>query len=58
MLALHDGLLVAEVLRRGAGGVGLTLGVGLVLLVDVHEQEEAEGDHQEERLREFARDGD
>lgn len=57
-LALHDGLLVAEVLGRGAGGVGLAPGAGLVLPVDVHEEEEAEGDDGEEGLQEVAGDGD
>lgn len=46
-LALHDGFLVAEVLGGGAALL-LAGGAGLVLPVDVHEEEEAEGDHRKE----------
>lgn len=56
-LALHDGLLVAEVFG-GAAVVGLAGGAGLVLPVDVHEEEEAEGDDGEEGLEEGPGDGD
>lgn len=56
-LALHDGLLVAEVVGRGAGG-GFAGGAGLVLPVDVHEEEDAEGDDGEEGLEGRAGDGD
>lgn len=56
-LALHDGFLVAEVF---GGGAGFTLAAGtrLVLPVNVHEEEEAEGDHREERLQQIAGDRD
>lgn len=56
-LALHDGLLVAEVLGGGAG-IGLAGRTHLVLPVDVHEKEDAERDHREERLQEVPGDGD
>lgn len=42
-LRFHDGFLVAEVLGRGAG-IRFTGGSGLVLPVDIHQQEEAKGD--------------
>lgn len=44
-------------LRRGAG-IGFTGGSGLVLPVDIHEQEEAEGDDGEEGFEEAPGDGD
>lgn len=56
-LALHDGLLVAEVLRRRAR-LGLAARPGFVLPVDVHQQEDAERDDGEERLQEVLGDGD
>lgn len=42
----------------GAAVVGLAGGAGLVLPVDVHEEEEAEGDDGEEGLEEGPGDGD
>lgn len=56
-LTLHDGFLVAEVF---GGGAGFTLAAGtrLVLPVNVHEEEEAEGDDREERLQQVAGDRD
>lgn len=56
-LTLHDGLLVAEVLRWSAR-VGLATRTSLVLPVNVHEQEEAEGYHREEWLQEITGHGD
>lgn len=56
-LRLHDGFLVAEVLRRGAG-IGFTGGSGLVLPVDIHQEEEAEGDDREEGFEEAMGHGD
>ena len=50
-LRLHDGLLVAEVFG-GATGCGFAGGSGLVLPVDVHQEEEAEGHHRQEWLEE------
>lgn len=50
-LRLHDGLLVAEVLGGGAGVLVAAGGPRLVLPVDVHEQEEAEGHHGHHRLQ-------
>lgn len=48
---------MAEVLGGGAG-IGFTGGSGLVLPVDIHEQEEAEGDDGEEGFEEAPGDGD
>ena len=48
---------MTEVLGRGAR-VAVAGGTSLVLPVDIHEEEEAEGDDREERLQEVARDGD
>jgi len=56
-LALHDGFLVAEVFGGGAG-FALAAGTRLVLPVNVHEEEEAEGNDREEGLQEVAGDGD
>lgn len=56
-LRFHDGFLVAEVLRGGAR-IGLTGGAVLVLPVDIHEEEEAEGDDGEEGFEEAAGHGD
>ncbi|TQD73298.1 hypothetical protein C1H46_041171 [Malus baccata] len=56
-LALHDRLLVAEVLR-GSAGVAFAARASLVLPVDVHEQEEAERHHREKRFEEVTGDGD
>jgi len=49
-LALHDGFLVAKVLRRGAG-ICLTTWTSLVLPIYVHEKEQTEGNNREERLQ-------
>jgi hypothetical protein len=57
-LRLHDGLLVAEVLGGRAGVVVAAGGPRLVLPVDVHEQEEAEGHDRQHRLERAAHDGD
>lgn len=43
-LALHDRFLVPQVLGRRAGVLLIARRPGLVLPVDIHEQEEAEGD--------------
>ncbi|KAI4313733.1 hypothetical protein L6164_026689 [Bauhinia variegata] len=56
-LTLHDGFLVAQVLRRGAR-VTLATRASLVLPVDVHEQEEAKGYHREEGFEEVPGHGD
>jgi len=57
-LALHDGFLVAQVFGRAAV-IGIAArGSGLVLPVDVHEQEEAERDDGEEGFEEGTSDGD
>lgn len=53
-LALHDGLLVAEVLGGSARLGGLATRASLVLPVYVHQQEEAEWDYGEERFQEVA----
>ena len=42
----------------GSARVAVAGGAGLVLPVDVHEEEEAEGDDREKRFQEVARDGD
>lgn len=57
-LGLHDGLLVAEVLGGGAGVLVVAGGPHLVLPVDVHEQEEAEGHHRHHGLERAPHDGD
>jgi len=57
-LRLHDGLLVAEVLGGGAGVLVVAGGARLVLPVDVHEQEEAEGHHRHHRLERAPHHGD
>lgn len=57
-LRLHDGLLVAEVLGRGAGVLVAAGGPRLVLPVDVHEQEQAEGHHRHHRLERVTHHGD
>lgn len=49
-LALHDRFLVAKVLGRGAG-ISLTARPGFVLPIYVHEKEQAERHHREERLQ-------
>lgn len=56
-LALHDRLLVAEVLR-GSARVALATRPSLVLPVDVHQQEEAKRHHRQKRFQEIAGDGD
>lgn len=53
-LALHDGLLVAEVLGGSARLGGLATGAGLVFPVYVHQQEEAEWDYGQERFQQVA----
>lgn len=57
-LRLHDGLLVAEVLGRGARVLVVAGRAGLVLPVDVHEEEEAEGHHRHHRLERAPHHGD
>ena len=57
-LALHDGLLVAEVLGGSARLGGLATRASLVFPVYVHQQEEAEWDDGEERFQEVAGHGD
>jgi hypothetical protein len=57
-LRLHDGLLVAEVLGGGAGVLVVAGGARLVLPVDVHEQEEAEGHHRHHGLQRAPHHGD
>jgi hypothetical protein len=57
-LRLHDGLLVAEVLGWCAGVLVVAGGARLVLPVDVHEQEEAEGHHRHHRLERAPHHGD
>lgn len=56
-LALHDGLLVAEILRRGAR-LFLATRPSLVLPVDIHQQEEAERHHRQEGLEQISGHGD
>jgi hypothetical protein len=57
-LRLDDGLLVAEVLGGRAGVLVAAGGPRLVLPVDVHEQEEAEGHHRHHGLQRAPHDGD
>ncbi|CAL9195670.1 unnamed protein product [Musa hybrid cultivar] len=57
-LALHDRLLVPEVLGGGAGVFLLASRPHLILPVDVGEEEEAEGHHGKERLQGAPYDGE
>lgn len=56
-LALHDGFLVTEVLRRSAG-ITVAAWPRLVLPVNVHQEEETERHHRQERLEEVPGDRD
>nr|GMD54371.1 ubiquitin carboxyl-terminal hydrolase [Ipomoea batatas] len=57
-LRLHDRFFMAEVLRWRTRIQRFTGGPSLVLSVDIHQQEEAEGDDRHEGFEEVAGDGD